>query len=74
METTKVYQKEMFEFSENEHLVHSGEIETFDNGTNADVTLFGIDGNIIFETQLDKIHDGEYPEWIEEFINGMGIG
>lgn len=67
MEIIRAYQLEKYGFTENKDLVDSASIESWEDGASA-VTLYGIDGNTLYESSIDKINDDEYPEWVEPYL------
>lgn len=66
-EAIKSYQLEKYEFTENKDLVHSASIESWDDGA-SNVILYGIDGNTLYESSIEKVLDDEYPEWVEPYL------
>lgn len=72
MDIIKTYQLEKFEFSENEDNVDSASIESWDDGVSS-VTLFGIDGNILYESSIDKVNDDEYDEWVIPYLKLLNL-
>lgn len=72
MEATKIYQLEKFTFTENKDNVDSATIESWEDGVSS-VTIFGIDGNTLYESSLDKINDDEYEDWVEPYLNAMNL-
>jgi len=71
MKATKFYQLEKYQFSENKENVDSATIESWED-TSA-VTFFGIDGNELFASSIDKINDDEYPEWTIPFLEAINL-
>jgi hypothetical protein len=71
MEAFKIYQQEKYSFEDNEDNVDSATIESWEDCSA--VVLYGIDGNTLFESSIDKINDDEYPSWVEPFLKAIGL-
>lgn len=73
MEAYKYYQLEKFEFIDDnkDSMVDLVTIESWED-TSA-VTFFGLDGNIMYESSIDKINDDEYPEWCEPYLKAIHL-
>jgi hypothetical protein len=71
MNAFKNYQLEKFSFNENDDNVDSASIESTIPKTI--VTLYGIDGNTLFESSIEDIKEGEYPSWTKPFLEELGL-
>ena len=73
MKATPIYLLEKFSFPENEDNVDSASIELWQKDDVSNVTLYGLDGNTLFESSIDKINDDEYPSWVVPFLVALNL-
>lgn len=71
MEVHQIYQLERFEFTKNENNVNTATIESWED--TAAVTFYGLDGNILYQSSIEKINDDEYPEWVVPFLRALDL-
>lgn len=72
MEVIKNYQLEKFEVIDEEHLIDSCQIESWDDGVSC-VTLYGIDGNLLLEISGEKLMNDEYPDWAAPVLEQLKL-